>query len=136
MDEASQVSLPISLGAILKSKRFILVGDHYQLSPMVKSPVAREENLGDSLFVLLLKNNINNREKETEQQHPSSIMSVLRLQYRMNAELMELSNKFIYNGLLLGGSEKVLASKLAIVSSTEDSVDCPQWIYTVLQKNR
>ena len=41
MDEASQIPLPLSLAPLRLASRFILVGDHYQLPPLVKSQVAK-----------------------------------------------------------------------------------------------
>lgn len=42
IDEASQVTLPVCLRAIqYASQCFVLVGDHYQLPPLVESDEAR-----------------------------------------------------------------------------------------------
>ena len=41
MDEASQIPLPLSLGPLRQARVFLLVGDHYQLPPLVKSSIAR-----------------------------------------------------------------------------------------------
>lgn len=40
VDEASQLTEPMTLGAIRRAKRFILVGDHRQLPPIVQSEQA------------------------------------------------------------------------------------------------
>lgn len=37
VDEASQVTLPTCLGPLRFAERFVLVGDHYQLPPLVRS---------------------------------------------------------------------------------------------------
>ena len=37
LDEASQVTLPASLGPLLRCRTFVLVGDHLQLPPLVLS---------------------------------------------------------------------------------------------------
>lgn len=37
MDEASQCIEPMSLTPILMSEKFILIGDYFQLQPLVKS---------------------------------------------------------------------------------------------------
>lgn len=37
VDEASQVIEPLCIASILSSEKFILVGDYYQLSPLVKN---------------------------------------------------------------------------------------------------
>jgi len=42
IDEASQVTLPVCLGALqYASQSFVLVGDHHQLPPLVQSDKAR-----------------------------------------------------------------------------------------------
>ena len=41
IDEAGQIPLPLSLGPLRRGAVFILVGDHYQLPPLVTSPVSR-----------------------------------------------------------------------------------------------
>ncbi len=50
LDEASQVTLPASLGPLMLGRSFLLVGDHYQLSPLVVSREAAQGGLGVSLF--------------------------------------------------------------------------------------
>ena len=41
VDEASQITLPASLGPLRYASMFVLVGDHYQLPPLVQSQQAR-----------------------------------------------------------------------------------------------
>ena len=41
IDEASQITLPVSLGPLRFARVFVLVGDHYQLPPLVQSEQAR-----------------------------------------------------------------------------------------------
>jgi len=41
LDEASQITLPVSLGPLRHARVFLLVGDHYQLPPLVQSEQAR-----------------------------------------------------------------------------------------------
>lgn len=41
IDEASQITLPVSLGPLRYARVFVLVGDHYQLPPLVQSEQAR-----------------------------------------------------------------------------------------------
>ena len=42
--------LPAALGPLLRSRTFVLVGDHNQLPPLVASKEAEAGGLGDSLF--------------------------------------------------------------------------------------
>lgn len=99
LDEASQVSIPAGLGPLRLSSSFLLVGDHYQLPPLVRSRQAQEEGLNQSLFALLAN------------AHPSAI-AMLRQQYRMNAEIMAISNALVYGGLLVCGNEQVGSGRL------------------------
>jgi hypothetical protein len=45
-----QVSLPACLGPLLLARTFVLVGDHYQLPPLVSNHLAAQGGLGVSLF--------------------------------------------------------------------------------------
>lgn len=101
IDEASQVSLPIVLGPLSFCDRFILVGDHYQLPPLVRHPEAKSGGLDQSLFKIL------------SDKHPQSVVE-LTLQYRMCEDIMSLSNELIYSGRLKCGSETVAHQKLKI----------------------
>ena len=53
MDEAGQTLLPAAIGPLLRSRAFCLVGDPYQLPPLVQNPEAQARGLGDSLLRLL-----------------------------------------------------------------------------------
>lgn len=90
LDEATQVNLPISLAPLEWSKKFILVGDDNQLSPLVKSKKAIEMGLKESLFTRLSKIDSRN-------------VTNLTIQYRMNEDIMKLSNFLVYNNMLKCG---------------------------------
>ncbi|KAL3851303.1 hypothetical protein ACJIZ3_013185 [Penstemon smallii] len=53
MDEAGQITLPVSLGPLMFASKFVLVGDHYRLPPLVQSPEAKEKGMSVSLFCRL-----------------------------------------------------------------------------------
>ncbi|TID30233.1 hypothetical protein CANINC_001240 [Pichia inconspicua] len=101
IDEASQVSLPIVLGPLSFCDKFVLVGDHYQLPPLVRHPEAKNGGLDQSLFKIL------------SDKHPQTVVE-LTLQYRMCEDIMSLSNELIYNGRLKCGSKDVAQQKLKI----------------------
>ncbi|KAL9086381.1 MAG: hypothetical protein Q9165_007167 [Trypethelium subeluteriae] len=101
VDEASQITLPVCLGPIRMAKTFILVGDHYQLPPLVQNKEALEGGLDVSLFKLL------------SDRRPESVVS-LEHQYRMCEDIMLLSNTLIYNGRLKCGNEAVARRSLSI----------------------
>lgn len=92
VDEASQLSLPACLGPLYYGAVFVLVGDHYQLPPLVVSQEARDKGLDVSLFKLL------------SEAHPNAVCS-LEYQYRMNEDIMTLSNLTVYGGRLKCGTE-------------------------------
>ncbi|KAL6843952.1 hypothetical protein ACP4OV_026523 [Aristida adscensionis] len=99
MDEAGQITLPVSLGPLALATKFVLVGDHYQLPPLVQSSEARENGMGISLFWRL------------SEAHPQAI-SALRCQYRMSSGIMDLSNSLIYGDRLCCGSLEIANAKL------------------------
>ncbi|KAJ5448994.1 hypothetical protein N7445_003815 [Penicillium cf. griseofulvum] len=101
VDEASQITLPVCLGPIRMARTFILVGDHYQLPPLVQNKAAQEGGLDVSLFKLL------------SDAQPDSVFN-LEHQYRMCEEIMLLSNTLIYSGRLKCGTPQVAAQSLVI----------------------
>ncbi|KAI2794842.1 hypothetical protein POX_a01443 [Penicillium oxalicum] len=101
VDEASQITLPVCLGPIRMARTFILVGDHYQLPPLVQNKAAQEGGLDVSLFKLL------------SDAQPDSVVN-LEHQYRMCEEIMLLSNTLIYSGRLKCGTPEVAARSLEI----------------------
>ncbi|XP_010532178.1 PREDICTED: DNA replication ATP-dependent helicase/nuclease DNA2-like [Tarenaya hassleriana] len=119
VDEAGQIALPVSLGPLMFASKFVLVGDHYQLPPLVQSAEARENGMGISLF------------RRLSEAHPQAI-SVLHSQYRMSQGIMELSNALIYGDRLCCGSSEVANAKLELSTSKF----CPSWLKEVLEPRR
>ncbi|EYU40306.1 hypothetical protein MIMGU_mgv1a000280mg [Erythranthe guttata] len=118
MDEAGQITLPVSLGPLMFASKFVLVGDHYQLPPLVQSPEAKENGMSMSLFCRL------------SEAHPQAI-AALRSQYRMCADIMELSNALIYGDRLRCGSKEIENAKLKY----RCSASAPVWLMKVLDPN-
>jgi superfamily I DNA and/or RNA helicase len=83
MDEAGQIAQPAALGAVLCARTAVLVGDDYQLPPLVVSIEAQTKGMNISLF------------KRFMEAHPAAVCS-LTIQYRMNAEIMSVCNELIY----------------------------------------
>lgn len=86
IDEAAQALEPMSWIPITRSQRVIFAGDHFQLPPTVKSKLAEEGGLKETLF-----------------EHCMSIKNVsvmLDTQYRMHEKIMNFSNKEFYGGHL------------------------------------
>lgn len=67
VDEASQTLEPIILESLFYAKRFILIGDYFQLSPLVKCPEAEKKGMAVSLFERLCLQNPDSVCKLTEQ---------------------------------------------------------------------
>lgn len=101
VDEASQITLPVCLGPIRMARTFILVGDHFQLPPLVQNKEAQEGGLDVSLFKLL------------SDSHPDSVVN-LEHQYRMSEDIMSLSNTLVYSGHLKCGTPEVASRSLVI----------------------
>ena len=103
----SQMALPAVLGALLRARAFVLVGDHYQLPPLAASERAGGEGGGsgggggltESLFRVLTE------------AHPQAT-TMLRRQYRMPAAVQDLANALVYCGALVAGHPSVAARTL------------------------
>uniref|UniRef100_A0A3B3ZAD9 DNA replication ATP-dependent helicase/nuclease n=1 Tax=Periophthalmus magnuspinnatus TaxID=409849 RepID=A0A3B3ZAD9_9GOBI len=110
VDEASQISQPICLGPLFCAKRFVLVGDHQQLPPIVQN---HEASLGmdESLFKRLERN--------------SEAVVQLNVQYRMN-QIMALSNSLMYEGRLECGSERTACAQVTLpfLLSVQSELSC------------
>uniref|UniRef100_A0A7N0U5B7 DNA replication ATP-dependent helicase/nuclease n=1 Tax=Kalanchoe fedtschenkoi TaxID=63787 RepID=A0A7N0U5B7_KALFE len=119
MDEAGQTTLPVSLGPLMFASTFVLVGDHYQLPPLVQSAEAQENGMGVSLFCRL------------SEAHPQAI-SALQSQYRMCQEIMQLSNALIYGNRLRCGSPEIASSRLEF--SNLRLTSC--WLRKALDRDR
>lgn len=50
VDEAGQITIPAVLGCLMLARSFCLVGDHFQLPPLVQNAQAAAEGLSCSLF--------------------------------------------------------------------------------------
>lgn len=107
VDEASQVSMPLSLGPLSYCDKFVLVGDHFQLPPLVTHPNAEvKKGLSKSLFQILAE------------AHPQSVVE-LTYQYRMSLDIMLISNALVYQNRLKCGSESVAGQALEIPNEEE-----------------
>ena len=101
VDEASQITLPVCLGPIRMARSFVLVGDHYQLPPLVQNKDALDGGLDVSLFRMLCE------------QRPEAVVT-LGVQYRMNESIMRLSNELVYDGKLRCGNSGVANRRMKL----------------------
>lgn len=87
IDEASQATEPATLVPLTQGcEQLVLVGDHYQLPPTIKSMRAAQQGLGVSLFTRLAMAGIQ--------------PSLLTLQYRMHPFIAQFPSQRFYGGLL------------------------------------
>lgn len=106
VDEATQTTQPVVMGALGCADTFVLVGDHYQLPPLVASSQARKEGMDVSLF------------RHLSEAHPA-VVQQLSFQYRMNADIMLLANRLVYGGKLKCGSFQVASNHLRVELSSD-----------------
>jgi DNA replication ATP-dependent helicase Dna2 len=89
VDEASQLTEPLTLGLVMRARRFVLIGDDRQLPPVV-----RTIGLGYSMFERL---------KNVVESEAPELLTLLDIQYRMHPDIMGVSNRLYYEGLLTSG---------------------------------
>jgi ATP-dependent RNA/DNA helicase IGHMBP2 len=87
IDEAAQATEPACWIPILKAKKVIMAGDHFQLPPTIKSVQSAQQGLSNTLMEKLVA------------AHPEAVV-LLNEQYRMNESIMKFSSKEFYDGEL------------------------------------
>ena len=85
IDEAAQALEAACWIPMRRISRVILAGDHCQLPPTVKSIAALKAGLGKTLMERIVE------------QHPEAV-TLLKIQYRMNDDIMRFSSNYFYNG--------------------------------------
>lgn len=115
IDEAAQALEAACWIPIRKADRVILAGDHCQLPPTVKAPEALRAGLGHTLMQTIVKSK------------PDTV-SLLKLQYRMNDEIMRFSSEWFYGGMLQSAPEVKYRSILDFDTPVEwintEGLDC------------
>lgn len=87
IDEAAQALEAACWIAIRKAGRVILAGDHCQLPPTVKGIMALKGGLGKTLMERIVENK------------PETV-TLLKMQYRMNEQIMKFSSEWFYHGMV------------------------------------
>lgn len=85
IDEAAQALEAACWIPMRRVSRVILAGDHCQLPPTVKSIAALKAGLGKTLMERLVE------------MHPEAV-TLLKIQYRMNDDIMRFSSNYFYDG--------------------------------------
>ena len=115
IDEAAQALEAACWIPLRKADRVILAGDHCQLPPTVKCPEALRAGLGHTLMQCIVKNK-------------PEVVSLLKVQYRMNDEIMRFSSDWFYGGMLRSAPEVKYRSILDFDTPIEwvntEGMDC------------
>lgn len=85
IDEAAQALEAACWIPMRRVTRVVLAGDHCQLPPMVKSIAALKAGLGKSLMERIVE-------------HKPDVVTLLKIQYRMNEKIMKFSSDWFYYG--------------------------------------
>ncbi len=85
IDEAAQAWEAACWIPMKRASRVILAGDHCQLPPTVKSIAALRAGLGKTLMERIAENK-------------PEVVTLLKIQYRMNDEIMRFSSDWFYGG--------------------------------------
>ena len=116
IDEAAQALEAACWIPMRRASRVILAGDHCQLPPTVKSIAALRAGLGKTLMERIAENK-------------PEVVTLLKIQYRMNEEIMRFSSDWFYHG------EVESAPQIKYRSILED--DSPiTWIDTSNEENQ
>jgi DNA replication ATP-dependent helicase Dna2 len=86
IDEASQMSIPLSIAAMCRTGKYIFVGDHKQLDPIIPKG-SNNEMFAESIFSRLARI------------YPKEV-NLLNTSYRLNRSLITIPNSLFYSDLL------------------------------------
>ncbi len=104
VDEASQLTEPGTLAAINLADRFVLVGDHHQLPPVVRSEQRLDDGPGpDALSTSLFERLV--------EAHPDAAVTLDR-QYRMAQRIQAFPSREFYDGRLRPATGEVAAQRI------------------------
>ncbi|MFC6824756.1 AAA domain-containing protein [Halopelagius fulvigenes] len=109
VDEASQLTEPGTLAAVNLAEKFVLVGDHEQLPPVVRA----ENDLQTSLFERLVTD------------HPEASVMLDR-QYRMSQRIQAFSSAEFYDGELRPATGEVAAQRLGDLPGVDEGTLPPE----------
>ena len=85
IDEAAQALEAACWIPMRRVSRVVLAGDHCQLPPTIKSIAALKAGLGKTLMERIVE------------MHPEAV-TLLKIQYRMNDDIMRFSSNYFYDG--------------------------------------
>ena len=115
IDEAAQALEAACWIAIRKADRVVLAGDHCQLPPTIKCMEAMRGGLDKTLMQHIVHNK-------------PEVVSLLKVQYRMNDEIMRFSSDWFYHGQLTSAPEvkyrSILDYDTPMVWVNTEGMDC------------
>ncbi|WP_373070980.1 AAA domain-containing protein [Sulfurimonas sp.] len=130
IDEAGQASAQAAVGAIMRAKRVVTVGDPLQLEPIIGLPSsiqdmlrkeagAHENSLSEYTSVQKRADfsEIHGTYLSSDEENNTWVGSPLRVHRRCCSPMFEISNVTTYNGLMVHGKKKV-----------NERLDKSQWI--------
>ena len=85
IDEAAQALEAACWIGIRRANRVVLAGDHHQLPPTIKNYDAARQGLAITLMERIVRNQ-------------PSVVTLLKVQYRMNDAIIQFSSKWFYDG--------------------------------------
>lgn len=91
IDEAAQLSIPLSIAAMCRTGKYIFVGDHKQLDPIIPKG-SNNEMFAESIFSRLARI------------YPNEI-NLLNTSYRLNKSIIKIPNTLFYDNLLQSASK-------------------------------
>ena len=119
IDEAAQALEAACWIPMRRVSRVVLAGDHCQLPPTVKSIAALKAGLGKTLMERIVE------------MHPEAV-TLLKIQYRMNDDIMRFSSNYFYEGRVESAPEVKYRSILDLDTAMEwispeipDNPECP-----------
>ena len=134
VDEATQITEPMTLGAITRAGRFVLVGDERQLPPVVSAEQAISAHVVEELDTTARSMGLKGLDYTLFERLSGKVPETsLRVQYRMSRGVQELSNLLYYQNQLRphdSVAERLLEIDLADLS------DAPETIRVRLDPNR
>jgi superfamily I DNA and/or RNA helicase len=118
IDEAAQALEAACWIPIRRVSRVVLAGDHCQLPPTIKSFAALKAGLGKTLMERIVENK-------------PEVVTLLKMQYRMNEEIMRFSSDWFYGNQVESAPEVKYRSILDLdipmtwIDTSEFSVESP-----------
>ena len=123
IDEAGQLTEPQVLGPLRKCRKFVLVGDNYQLPPLVQCRESARKGMSVSLFEkLALK-------------YETLAVKALTIQYRMNTYILDLSNELTYSGKMKCANDMIAQRRIKLARLIEDK-SMKDWLKCALSPDK